>query len=87
MTAAAKLQRFRDAEVAEVFWKDSHWVVTDTSSGLVAWRLTHDGVLARRSRTGRPAVIRLEQHRSPEEAKVAGSFLHRSSLEARMEDV
>ena len=82
MSAASKLQRFRDAEVAEVFWKDSHWVVTDTSSGLVAWRLTHDGVLARRSRTGRPAVIRLEQHRSPEEAKVAGSFIRRASLEA-----
>ena len=85
MSAAAKLERLREAEVAEVYWEESHWVVTDTSYGLVAWRLTHDGVLARRSRTGRPAVIRLEQHRSPEEAKVAGSFLHRSSLEAAVE--
>ena len=80
MSPDAKLQQLRQAEVCEVYWAKSYWAVADTSTGLIAWRMTKDGRLAVNPRQGRPAVIRLEKPRDQVERSVAADFLRAAEL-------
>ena len=80
MSSDAKLKQFRQTEICEVYWSKSYWAVADTSTGLIAWRMTKDGRLAVNPRQGRPAVIRLEKPRDQVERTVAADFLRAAEL-------